>query len=227
MRQKTKALIRFEILLMKKSVLLILMIGFSCFFTPLIIHLTSGNTDTEQWIFLLHIQMFFTILLLPLIYSFLYDDEKQKMISSVIVPKLYQTDRYFHCKSCVLWGVICLIQFISLALICVIQWLNGRAQVMILLPLTAAGIATIAFSVQVTVILSLLLRKQIYVTIIMIVYLFSSMNFNVPYISIWFNPDWITSNFFTWSFAFGRLFLFLIAWVLMRVSNHVWMARVS
>ncbi|AET58607.1 hypothetical protein HPL003_09220 [Paenibacillus terrae HPL-003] len=228
MGQVTRALVQFEVLLMKKSVVFFIALTFSSLLIPLFLYLGAGNKNNELWIFLHHGQMFFTILLMPLMYSVLYDGEKQKMISSVIMPKLHTGAQYFYCKSCVLWGVVCLFQFVALAMICVVQWTtHGKAPFLTLFPLTAASVATIGFSVQVTVILNLLLRKQLYVNIIMLVYLLTSITINLPYISIWFNPDWITSNFFTWSFTFGRIFLFLLAWVLMKVSNHLWMARVQ
>ncbi|WP_090737310.1 ABC transporter permease [Paenibacillus sp. Mc5Re-14] len=228
MGQVIRALVQFEVLLMKKSVVFFIALTFSCFLIPLFLYLGAGNKNNELWIFLHHGQMFFTILLMPLMYSVLYDSEKQKMISSVIMPKLLKGAQYFYCKSCVLWGVVCLFQFVALAMIGVVQWTtHSKAPFLILLQLTAAGVATMGYSVQITVILNLVLRKQLYVNIVMLVYLLISITINFPYISIWFNPDWIISNFFTQSFSFGRVFLFLLIWVLMKVSNHLWMARVQ
>lgn len=224
--REVKVLVRFEILLLKKNLLYNILVFLITFLIPMFLYLSTGTKDKEMWVFLLHGQLFFCILAMPILYSFLYDDDKQAMIYSTIIPKLHSNYLYLVCKVCVLWGIIFLSQSSCLILI-----LGGHVLFYgvnffdLILPLIYTSFTTIGISVQIAALLSLLLKKQVYVNIFNIIFLVIGMSVNSPAFSIWFNPDWITSHFFDSSFFVGRTFILCIALILMYFSNRLWKAR--
>lgn len=190
------------------------------FLIPIMMSNIIINGVLDKWIQFFHAQIMTMLMALPILISLTFNEETEQFIPEVILAKLVSIKSYIIGKSLCFWLVSSIgIVGIDTCLLFV-QWIReGQSHWGILPKLLGATIPTMGFHVHFVLILSLLMRRLIYVVVIVIVYQFLSIILNNPLISIWFNPDVISQYLLDDKvnlFWIGRAIDLILVFLLMR-----------
>lgn len=190
----------------------------------LLISLESLDSLEHAWYSMLQLQMIVAVLLAPTVLHSIWKGQVQSFEKKLILYHLRKPVVYFFSKLFAVWLVMSGI----LVFFYTILWLlSNQASSVLWYSTILQIILTIAFAVVLTGFLSLLLKRTIYGTIIMILYLIISIQFiRQPMIGLWFNPDFIQQTMLEPAFLIQRCILLCWIGILLLASKALFMRQV-
>jgi hypothetical protein len=183
-------LLRLEWSLLRRLPALWLLTAGCALLVPLVISNVLLHEAPHKWGSFFQAQMLCAFFVLPVLISLTWNEDIERFVPNVVLTKMREQRLFWVAKGLLFWLWICAATLGTDLLLGVVQQLrNGSGPWGLLLAFALAALATQAFYVQLALLLSLLLRRAFYTVMILIVYLFASMQIQQPLISLWLTPE--------------------------------------
>jgi len=185
----------------------------------------SGLSLREAWYTILHLQMIVAVLIVPIILHSIWKGKIQLFEKQLILYHIHKPFEYYMAKL----FAVCFVISSILVLFYTVFWLLLFDQISITLWYSTIVqiILTLAFAVALAGLLSLLLKRTIYGTILMILYLIISIQFiRSSMFALWFNPDFIEQMMLEPSFLIQRFALLCWIIILLLTSKALFVRQV-
>jgi hypothetical protein len=203
----------------------------STWLVPLLISNVLLHEAPQKWGSFFQAQMLCVFFVLPVLISLTWNEEIERFVPNVVLTKMRDQRLFWMAKGLLFWLWVSASILGADFVLAVVQQLRiGSGPWSLVLAFAVAALATQAYYVQLALLLCLLMRRAFYTVMILIVYLFASMQIQQPLISLWLPPEQILRALQSqdaWLFWTGRGLHFAGGVLLLWVTSNLFRRRAS